>query len=253
MDGWARAGFEERGCKFQNLGGMILSQRRERPQDVSASDLHRKVFILPILREWAAGHFLMTNAEKGPALRSEPMPGVCDHTREGTGEEDNMAVRIMKGTDVVGTVAGHQPFRRLLQKAKAYRRSRSFWGTEELTILSSSVIKVGDKTFWLFDDEDRRTAASEGLSVCASCNTYGGHGPGDFDTRGGYKACRIAGKDVVYEFIDSVFIGGTERDATKWAHNYGTPLPSVEELESLEVMVANSPMYFQAYEQNVCL
>ena len=40
----------------------------------------------------AAGHFLMTNAEKGPALRSEPLPGVCDHTREGTGKEDIMAI-----------------------------------------------------------------------------------------------------------------------------------------------------------------
>lgn len=60
--------------------------------------------------------------------------------------------------------------------------------------------------------------------------TYGGHGPGDFDNRGGEAQLRISFKTngeltsakVLAEYVSSSFMGGSESDALSWAHNWGT-------------------------------
>ena len=60
--------------------------------------------------------------------------------------------------------------------------------------------------------------------------TYGGHGPGDFDNRGGEAQLRVSfetngestSAKVLAEYVSSSFMGGSEPDARKWAHNWGT-------------------------------
>lgn len=59
-------------------------------------------------------------------------------------------------------------------------------------------------------------------SLKQDCGAYGGHGPGDFDNRGGYQEIKLFGKSIIHEELISTFDGGSERDAILWAHNYST-------------------------------
>lgn len=70
----------------------------------------------------------------------------------------------------------------------------------------------------------------ENFNYSVNHKTYGGHGPGDFDNRGGEAQLMISyevdgqstSAKVLAEYVPSSFMGGDEPDALKWAHNWGT-------------------------------
>lgn len=153
--------------------------------------------------------------------------------------------KIMYKDEVISelSLGSKNATRRFWQKVRAYQRKfrGRFSGVED------------PKNYWIFNEEDTRTPGSEDLWVSSKSWTYGGHGPGDFDNRGGAFVVEIEGKRVGEREIPPTFLGGCEPDASKWAHNYGTKLPSFEEEERVKNDVANSPMFYQAFLRGVVL
>lgn len=166
-----------------------------------------------------------------------------------------MAKKIMIGLEPVGTIDGNQTRRRILQKAKAFcRKNKGFsviFDDENKIFVSDHRKKI---PVWVYDDTQEATLKNSGFVVSWDEFTNGGHGPGNFDNRGGYRIISAhKGFDGDEKDVKRDFFPSTSSSHSKWARDYQTEFPSDEENDLIVSEIENDPRYYQAMMQGYVL